>query len=607
VTPGTDRVRHRGRRALVFVLLGLGIFTMVQVARAGMEARRARAALLRSEASLSTAGVDPARADLTSALASLERMKAQLDRLGPILSVSRRLPLIGTQVVAVETFQRSGVRLADAGLQVTGAVQDAVSSSNEGSAVAGGLDNLRTVSRALSEGIATVDAASEDMRRLDGKLLIGPVAGARRDLDQRLPKFQDRAASAARGLDALIRFAGGDGPRRYLFLNQNPDEIRPTGGFIGTYAVLAADGQGLHLDQFSPTEKFNAAHPDVAVAGSETGSPFRFARPPIRQTMSNVNDVADFTKAARLAVDLWKSSGETPVDGVVSFTPAFLARILGVLGPVQVPDYQETVSADNLIARFDYYTQQLETDPNANIARKGFVGSLARVVLDKALGAPPSQWQAIGKAMGDGFAGREGMAWSTDASVAGALAERHWDGTLPEVAGDFFYNAEFSYAAKFDRLLRRSFDHHVVIHSDGSATITTTLVMNNPGPPAGLNPGSLSYVTLYGPAGAVLGAVPEPPVSPEPPMAGHAAAGWFLSAPPLGSATLQVVWEAPDIARRTAKGWEYSLSWLRVPDHTGDELHLQVDLPDGWSWEDTGPPATFNLDSDVRGVWPIAG
>lgn len=593
------------RRSIAIALLAICLYAGVQLVRAGIEARHARSAFLRAEADISVGNVDSARSSLTTALTSLQRMKLQLDRLGPLLSLSRRLPVIGTQVTAVETFQRSGVLLGDAGLRLSGAVAEALDRPADGAPVASGLDYLRTIGGSLLASIESLDAASAQVGALDGKWLIGPVASAKNDLDGRLPRFQLRAASAARGLDAVIRFAGGEGSRRYLFLNQNPDEIRPTGGFIGTYAVLTAARDGLTLDQFKPTDEFNKAHPDVAVPGAEAGSPFRFSRPPIRQTLANVNHVPDFARAARLAVRLWNEAGEPPVDGVVSFTPAFLARILSVLGPVEVDDYGEKVSADNLIARFDFYTQQLETDPTANVARKGFVGSLARAVLDKALHAPTSQWQAIGQAIGEGFARREGMAWSTDEVVATALAERRWDGTLPSVEGDFFYNAEFSYAAKFNRTLQRTFDHHVEVRADGSAKISTTMVITNPGGGGVLNPGSLSYVTLYGPAGAILGPVPEAPVSLEPAIAGHPAAAWFLNAPPLGVATITVVWDAPEIVRRTAKGWEYSLVWLRIPDHSGDTLNLRVDLPHGWRWKGDGPPEHVDLNADVDSAWAI--
>jgi hypothetical protein len=34
---------------------------------------------------------------------------------------------------------------------------------------------------------------------------------------------------------------GWNGPRRYLVLTQDPAEIRPTGGFIGSYGIVAFD------------------------------------------------------------------------------------------------------------------------------------------------------------------------------------------------------------------------------------------------------------------------------------------------------------------------------------------------------------------------------
>src|SRR5207253_6134577 len=119
-------------------------------------------------------------------------------------------------------------------------------------------------------------------------------------------------------------------------------------------------------------------------------SPFRFANPPAPQTLANANSVADFAQAGKLAADLWNSAGEPHVDGVVSFTPAFLARILGVIGPVAVPDYGETVDQNNVIDRFTFYTQQFEINPQADVARKGFLSSLADVVMRQLLAAPSS-------------------------------------------------------------------------------------------------------------------------------------------------------------------------------------------------------------------------
>ena len=67
-----------------------------------------------------------------------------------------------------------------------------------------------------------------------------------------------------------------------------------------------------------------------------------------------------------------------------------------------------------------------------------------------------------------------------------------------------------------------------------------------------------------------------------------------------------MVWDAPDVARpRPDGGWDYSLTWLRLPDHKGDVLNLTVDLPRGWKWDRDGPKAQYQLETDIDGSWVI--
>src|SRR5205823_5812416 len=100
--------------------------------------------------------------------------------------------------------------------------------------------------------------------------------------------------------------------------------------------------------------------------------------------------------AAALATTMWHVGGEAPVQGVVSITPDFMARLLTVLGPVTVPTYHETVTAKNLLARVDYWTHlegaQLQTQLGG---RKHFLAELAHVVVDKLLDAPASSWYKL--------------------------------------------------------------------------------------------------------------------------------------------------------------------------------------------------------------------
>lgn len=588
------------------VILAVGAFTLVVGMRAGRHAVQAKAALLRAEQDLSGGNLDAARQDLVTARSSLAGVRAQLDHLGPILPVSKAIPMVRSQVIAVETFQSAGTTLADAGLRLADATQRVRESTAANTPLSELLDDMRTIDASLGTGAESIRVASTEVNHLKGKWLIGPIGTVRDELLTRLPRYEKQATATSEGLKALIGFAGGSGPRRYLLLSQNPDEIRPTGGFIGTYGTLSADESGLSLGHFVSITTFLGDHPNATVPGANAGSPFRLGTPPFPQSLANVNNVPDFSQSGKLAAEIWNAAGEPHVDGVVSFTPAFLARILGVLGPVRVEDFGETVDQTNLVDRFDFYTAQLDVDANAATTRKAFVSSLADVVMQRLLAAPSSQWQALATAMGQSFATREAMAWSSDPQVEATIVTRGWDAALPKASGDFFYDAEFSYLAKIDRRLQRTFDHHVQLRADGSALITTTMTLANNHDPGDLNPGSLSYVTFYGPEGAVLDPSSDKAASSEPAVAGHPAAGWFVNAEPHGKATLRVVWNVKGVVQKGPHGArQYSLTWLRIPDHTGDVLNLRVDLPPGWTWDGPGPSSHFDLDKDAKGTWTM--
>ncbi|HVF14825.1 MAG TPA: DUF4012 domain-containing protein, partial [Acidimicrobiales bacterium] len=498
------RTRPWRRRPLVLVLIGLAVvaagFGLFRSARAAQSALDGKAALLSAERLLRARELEPAKAQLVRAGVEFERSRQEMRELVRFLPFARSVPLLGSQIRGVEELAQAGVLLSEAGVRLADAARAITNPADQGQKLSDALEQLRGVDGLLTEGVATIDEALTRVDRLDGVRLLRPLGRARTDLARRLPEFRERASDAQEALASLITFAGGDGPRRYLVLSQNPDEVRPTGGFIGTYGVLTAVDGDLALERYDGIETWVTPRPDSVARPAERGSPLRFdTRLP--QTLANVNTSPDWTQAAQLATRLWERGGEEPVQGVVSFTPAFLARLLAVVGPVVVETYGDTVTSENVVERLDYYTHLA---PDLTADRKDFVAVLAQAVMPKVFDAPASQWEPLAQAFGASFGSREAMAWSTDAEVAGVLADRGWDGSVPVTTGDFVYPAEFQYSAKNGRELRRTYDHQVALRPDGSARITTTVkIVNSSDPHPTLNPpDTLNYITMYGPAGA---------------------------------------------------------------------------------------------------------
>lgn len=603
--PG-KRLASRRRRPLLVVLalllVGCGALSVYRAFRAADAGSKAKAALLRGESHLAEGKLADAGKDLTVARDGFARMQEEIRGIGPLLYVSRVAPFVRMQVRGAEAFAGAGRLLAEAGIDVADTAGPILTPPDPSIAAPNDLDTLRRVQGSVHSGVKALDRAVRKISALNGKRLVGPIGTARQDLARRLPRIQDRAHSAMDGLDALAAFSGGAGDRRYLFLSQNPAEPRPTGGYMGTYGLITAHDGKLALDQFNGIEEWVRPRPQLAIPPDKAGSPFPFISPPFSQTIANLNNVPDWPTVARAVMEMWNQGGEQPVDGVLSVSTGFLGRVLAITGPVQVPVFNETVSSGNVVTRMDFYAHRGPDPTNS----KDFVGAVAEVVLQKVLTVPTSQWKALGTVLGQSFDAREAMAWTTDAAVAATLASRHWDGALPAASGDFFAEAPFAFATKNGRGLRRTYDHSVVAAPDGSARVSTSITIENTEPQGFYNTDSLTYVTLYGPEGATLHNASDPPAALEPAIAGHPAAGWFVSAPPLGRTTLKVVWNVPDLLKKNADGtWSYELNWRRVPDHAGDAVNLEVELPPDWRWTGDGPPAKQVLDADISRTWPI--
>jgi len=570
-----------------------------------------RSALVAAENSLQAHDVQATRTHLADASAALDAMDDNMSRLGPIRTVGKVTPIVRVQLRGIDAFIGAGRQLTTSASSLTDALNGLLHPNVPDPSLETTLEPMRTLDKTLSDGLVALDKATDKMNTLRGYRLLGPLDSARRDLDHRLADGHQKAIDAKNGVDALLDFVGGNGPRRYLVLAQNPDELRPTGGFIGSLGVLTADGAKVHFDNFVGSADWIAQHPGVFVPDDQSATPFRLSDTGGKQNLLNVNASVDWPSDAAMAQQLWAQAGQPPIDGVLAITPDMLVRVLKVLGPVQVPDYNETVTASNLLERLDFHTHELAAlDPTQAATRKEFLGALAGPVLKAMLHAGSDRWVDLGEQLATSGDVQEWMAWSADQKVQDVIEHQGWDGSLPETDGDFFYNAEFEFAAKNGRGLQRTFDHVVHVNPDGSGTVETTITLKNTLPEEILgkfNAEANMYAVLYGPSGATLDpSSDEPDIDHDQTVSDHPGVGYILDALPLASDTVKVVWRVPELLTRGRDGtWRYSLHWRHVATNRADALHLDVQLPKGWGWAKDAPPSDMRLDHDVDGEWAI--
>ena len=144
------------------------------------------------------------------------------------------------------------------------------------------------------------------------------------------------------------------GEKRYLILLQNQMELRPTGGFLGSYAIVQLkNGKLIELSVQDIYE------PDGRVTEHiEPPGPIQEAFQLGTLRLRDANWDPDFPKTAETLMWYFKKAGEGEFDGVIATNLLVFQEVLRQIGPVGLVDYDEDISVENLCEKAQFYSQE---------------------------------------------------------------------------------------------------------------------------------------------------------------------------------------------------------------------------------------------------------
>lgn len=145
-------------------------------------------------------------------------------------------------------------------------------------------------------------------------------------------------------------------PHQYLILFQNNQEIRPTGGFFGSYATLTASGGTIRQFQFGQ-DIYKLDKPFSQKTKYRPPEPLRTITPYWAFRDSSVGE-GFLDPASQQVARFYQEETNTNLDGIIYLDLTILMDLLDVTGPVTLTDPDLVLTADSVDTTLTQYIEK---------------------------------------------------------------------------------------------------------------------------------------------------------------------------------------------------------------------------------------------------------
>lgn len=337
-------------------------------------------------------------------------------------------------------------------------------------------------------------------------------------LEDTLDPIHEKLTSLQDLLAVLAEFSGTQESKHILLVFQNPRELRATGGFAGSMALLTVrDGK---LQNIDVPEGGTYDVQGQLLLRRISPEPLHLINP--RFELQDANWWPDFPTSAKKITEIYEATGGPTIDGVVAITAYVGEEILKLTGPISTP-YESPqegpaskLSADNFI---DTLQSAIERDRAQNRKTpKKIISTLFLPFGDRIIALLKTEPKPLIATLLSSLQKKDIQLWSRDESVQAALKRLGFSGELTQTQGDYLSVITSNVGGgKTDGIVSEEILHNANISTSGVAQVTVTISRTHTGVRGDRLTGlrNTSYVRVYVPKEARFisaeGFTPPPP------------------------------------------------------------------------------------------------
>lgn len=327
-------------------------------------------------------------------------------------------------------------------------------------------DTLKIGLEKTDLAIEQISFASAEINKINESTLPPELVARVKLAKKKISEISEVLTATKEYFPAILKLLGDRYPHRYLILFQNNNEIRPSGGFIGSYAIM--DINEGYIDKLETYDVYDI-----------DGSYGTFIEPPEEfkaftgnWRFRDSNYSADFPISAKKARWFLEKEGGPTVDTVIAINQGLLKDMLEITGPVQVGSFG-ALSADNYNLLLSYVIEGKvwgEEDPKHLL--KVFVPEFKKAIFKQ------ENLSKITSKLYKATEQKHIMMYSSDEEIQGLFDSLGLSGRVYETAENEDYLSIINIATggtKSEQFMDEEIHHHTYLEEDGSITDEITI------------------------------------------------------------------------------------------------------------------------------------
>jgi len=496
-----------GAFLLIIFLFGAGFFVVKGLRLKGSllaEGKKAYASLNEAKDSVLNKDFSRSTFQFQSAYEDFDKISKDLNSTGGFLAdLTKHLPIL-SKLSSGKYLAETGKNVSRIGVLAIGIAQKLEGVKNPLQNTTSQISFLK-IFQDVDQNLTEISGLLAETEKNLEKINVDDIPEEQRlkfvELKERLPEMKKTAEVFMANSDILKELLGGNGPRKYLFLFQNNQEIRATGGFIGSYGLLEVfDGR---IQKFFIDGIFN---PDGQLK-EKVVPPAPIQKISAAWSLHDSNWFPDFPVSAEKAAWFYEKTGGPTVDGVITITPEVLEKFLGITGPIEMPEYGVIVSEKNFR---EIIQQEVEVDYDKELNQpKKILSDLAPIILERIFNTKSfSDFGKIAGVLQGSLKEKQILIYSKNYNIQKMISQLGWSGEILKTEKDYLsvINSNIN-GFKTDGVVEEKIELNVEIEENGEIVNEVIITRKHNGGDTDYdwwNRVNANYMRVYVPKGSKL-------------------------------------------------------------------------------------------------------